>query len=146
MNLKVRVIPNAKKSEFAGYREAELILRLSPPPVDAKANKAAIEFVSRYFGVPRSGVLLAGGERSRHKFFLIQGLNDLEIDETRQGFAVITNAGVGSPYWVAAHCDAGIGTMSWPSYDYGTTHLWVCGLLNYLIILDAFDNAQGRKP
>ena len=40
----------------------------------------------------------------------------------------------------------GIGTMTWPSYDYGTTYLWVCGLLNYLIILDAFDIAQGRKP
>ncbi|PYS00353.1 MAG: hypothetical protein DMG12_18150 [Acidobacteria bacterium] len=33
-----------------------------------------------------------------------------------------------------------------PSYDYGTTYLWVCGLLNYLIVLDAFDIAQGRRP
>src|SRR5215831_5997146 len=40
----------------------------------------------------------------------------------------------------------GLGTMTWPSYDYGTTFLWVCGLLNYLIVLDAFDIAQGRKP
>jgi hypothetical protein len=36
--------------------------------------------------------------------------------------------------------------MTAPSYDYGTTYLWVCGLLNYLIILDVFDIAQGRKP
>src|SRR3989442_1773130 len=78
--LKVRVIPNAKKSEFAGYREGELLLRLNAPAVEGKANKAAVEFVSRYFGVPRSAVVLAGGEKSRHKVFEIAGLNvnDLE--------------------------------------------------------------------
>ena len=54
--------------------------------------------------------------------------------------------GTGIPYWVAGKLDLGIGTMTWPSYDYGTTYLWVCGLLNYLIVLDAFDIAQGRKP
>lgn len=73
-------------------------------------------------------------------------LYDLEFDEPLHVFAFIANAGAGIPYWVAAHFDAGIGTMNWPSYDYGTTYLWVCGLLNYLIILDAFDIAQGRKP
>jgi uncharacterized protein (TIGR00251 family) len=78
--LRIRVIPNAKKTEFAGYREGELILRLNAPPVDGKANKAAVEFVSRYLGVSRSAVLVVGGERSRHKIFQIVGLelSDLE--------------------------------------------------------------------
>ena len=78
--LKVRVIPNAKKSEFTGYREGELVLRLNAPPVDGKANKAAVDFVSKYFGVARSAVLLVRGERSRHKIFEIVGLkfSDLE--------------------------------------------------------------------
>jgi hypothetical protein len=40
----------------------------------------------------------------------------------------------------------GVGTMTATTYDYGTTYLRVAGLLNYLIILDAFDIAQGRKP
>jgi uncharacterized membrane protein YphA (DoxX/SURF4 family) len=39
--------------------------------------------------------------------------------------------------------DAGVGL---PNYDYGTTFLWVAGLLNYLIVLDAFDISRGRKP
>ena len=78
--LRVRVIPDAKKSGFSGYREGELVLRLSAPAVEGKANKAAVEFVSRYFGVSRSAVLLVGGERSRHKIFQIVGLecSDLE--------------------------------------------------------------------
>jgi hypothetical protein len=73
-------------------------------------------------------------------------LYDLQFDEPLHVFAFIANIGAGIPYWVAGRLGFGIGTMTWPSYDYGTTYLWVCGLLNYLIVLDAFDIAQGRKP
>lgn len=73
-------------------------------------------------------------------------LYDLEFGELLPMFAFIANIGTGIPYWIAARLGYGLGTMSWPSYDYGTTFLWVCGLLNYLIILDVFDIAQGRKP
>ena len=73
-------------------------------------------------------------------------LYDLEFDEPLHVFAFIANIGAGIPYWIAGKLDLGIGAMTWPSYDYGTTYLWVCGLLNYLIVLDAFDIAQGRKP
>ena len=80
MTVRVRVIPNARKTEFAGYREGELLLRLNAPPVEGKANEAACEFVTRYFGVSRSAVVLVRGERSRHKIFEIVGLEvgDLE--------------------------------------------------------------------
>ena len=73
-------------------------------------------------------------------------LYGLEFDEPLHVFAFIANIGIGIPYWIAERLNLGIGTMTWPSYDYGTTYLWVCGLLNYLIVLDAFDIAQGRKP
>ena len=73
-------------------------------------------------------------------------LYDLEFDEPLHLFAFIANVGAGIPYWIAEKLNLGIGTMTWPSYDYGTAYLWVCGLLNYLIVLDAFDIAQGRKP
>lgn len=73
-------------------------------------------------------------------------LYGLEFDEPLHVFAFIANIGAGLPYWIAEKLNFGIGTMTWPSYDYGTTYLWVCGLLNYLIVLDAFDIAQGRKP
>lgn len=80
MKLKIHVIPNAKKTGFAGYRNGELLLRLNAPPVDGKANKEATEFVSRYFGVARSGVVLVRGESSRHKIFEIVGLNLVDLE------------------------------------------------------------------
>jgi uncharacterized protein len=80
VELKVRVIPNAKKDEFAGYRAGELVLRLNAPPVEGKANKAAVKFVSHFFGVSRSAVLLIRGESSRHKIFEIVGLNTSDLE------------------------------------------------------------------
>ena len=78
--LKVRVIPNARKSQFDDYREGELVLRLNAPAIDGKANKAAVEFVARFFAVPRSAVLLVRGERSRHKIFEIVGLESCDLE------------------------------------------------------------------
>ena len=73
MKLKVRVIPNARKSEFAGCRDGEWILRLNAPPVDGKANKAAVEFIANTFGIRRADVSLISGEKGRHKIFEIVG-------------------------------------------------------------------------
>jgi uncharacterized protein len=78
--LKLRVIPNAKKDEFAGYREGELVLRLNSPAIEGKANKAAVELVSQVLGVSRSAVLLVRGERSRHKIFEIVGLETSDLE------------------------------------------------------------------
>lgn len=78
--LKIRVIPNAKRDEFAGYCEGELVLRLNASAIEGKANKAAVAFVARFLGVSRSAVHLVQGESSRHKIFEIVGLeiSDLE--------------------------------------------------------------------
>lgn len=73
-------------------------------------------------------------------------LYDLQFEDPLGAFAFVANIGDGIAYWIAERLGWGAGTLSWPSYDYGTMYLWVSGLLNYLIILDAFDIAQGRKP
>jgi hypothetical protein len=73
-------------------------------------------------------------------------LYDFQFEEPLHLFAFVANIGAGAAYWIALRLGLGVGTMTWPSYDYGTTYLWVCGLLNYLIVLDAFDIAQRRKP
>ena len=73
-------------------------------------------------------------------------LFDTAIEEPLQIFALIANLGVGLPYFLAQNMRFGMGDMKIVTYDYGTTYLWVAGLLNYLVVLDAFDIAQGRKP
>ena len=73
-------------------------------------------------------------------------LYNLAFEEPLQIFAFFANIGVGIPYFITERLGLGTGVMSTRTFDYGTTYLWVSGLLNYLIVLDAFDIAQGRKP
>ena len=40
---------------------------------------------------------------------------------------------------------AGAGTVVAPTYEYGNTYIIVAGLLNMLVVLDAYDIAMGRK-
>lgn len=73
-------------------------------------------------------------------------LYDFTPDQPLHIFAFFANAGVGLPYIFAQRMGYGVGQLSSPTYDYGNTYLWVAGLLNYLVVLDAFDIAKGRKP
>ena len=79
MKLHIRVIPNARRTEFTGRREGELVLRLSAPAIEGKANKAAIEFLAEHFGLPRSRITLVAGEKSRHKVFELAGLESKDV-------------------------------------------------------------------
>jgi len=78
--LKIRVIPNARKTEFSGSRGDEIVLRLNAPAIEGRANEAAVEFLSRFFGVSRSAVVIIGGERSRHKIIEIVGLKNGDLE------------------------------------------------------------------
>jgi hypothetical protein len=53
--------------------------------------------------------------------------------------------GIGIPYFIAKALNAGGGRVVAITYEYGNAFIIVAGLLNMLVVLDAFDIAQGRK-
>ena len=59
--------------------------------------------------------------------------------------AAIADVGLGGPWMLARAVGAGAGEVTATTYEYGNTFLIVAGLLNFLVILDAFDIAKGRK-
>ena len=67
------VQPRASRNRITGLQGAELKVALTAPPVDGAANKACRIFIAKLCGLPRSSVLLIGGETSRHKRLLLQG-------------------------------------------------------------------------
>ena len=76
----------------------------------------------------------------------LQGrLFPLELSDPLVFLGAIANRGIGAPYFLARVMDAGAGTVTAVSYEYGNTFLMGAGLLNFLVILDAFDIAMGRK-
>jgi hypothetical protein len=52
---------------------------------------------------------------------------------------------LGGPYFLARALGFDAGVVTSVSYEYGTTFTEVAGLLNVLVVLDAYDTATGRK-
>jgi hypothetical protein len=55
------------------------------------------------------------------------------------------DAGSGLLYWIAWLNGFGTGAPAANSYDYANVFIYVAGLLNMLVVVDAFDIAMGRK-
>ena len=55
------------------------------------------------------------------------------------------NLGIGLAYFAATPLGLGRGDVRAVSYEYGNTFLIVAGLLNLLVVIDAYDVALGRK-
>lgn len=68
-----------------------------------------------------------------------------EISQPLVALAAIANLGIGGPYFVARTMGYGSGRVVAVTYEYGNAFLIVAGLLNFLVIIDAFDIAVGRK-
>ena len=59
--------------------------------------------------------------------------------------AALATLGNGVPYFVASMLGMGSGVVTAVTYEYGNTFVIVAGLLNMLVVLDAYDVALGRK-
>jgi len=58
----------------------------------------------------------------------------------------VADAGSGLPYWLSWVRGLGTGQAAAYTYDFGNVFIYVAGLLNMLVVVDAFDIAMGRKP
>src|SRR5262245_50223682 len=68
-----------------------------------------------------------------------------ELTQPLVALAAFANIGMGIPYLIAKSLGAGGGRVVAITYEYGNAFLIVAGLLNMLVVLDAFDIADGRK-
>ena len=68
-----------------------------------------------------------------------------ELAQPLVALAAFANIGMGVPYFVAKVAGLGAGHVIAESFEYGNAFLIVAGLLNMLVVLDAFDVAEGRK-
>ena len=109
------------------------------------------------WAIPGAGHLWLG-RRSKGLVFLvalplmfamglaIQGrLFPFEMSEPLVGLAALADLGIGVPYLVATALGLGGGRILAVTYEYGNAFLIVAGLLNVLVVIDAYDIALGRK-
>lgn len=76
MKLRIRVTPNASRSEINGWDEDPvagrvLRVRVCAPPVEGKANDELRGLLAEALGVPKSQVCLDKGGSGRVKTFIV---------------------------------------------------------------------------
>jgi hypothetical protein len=68
-----------------------------------------------------------------------------ELSQPLVALAAFADVGIGVPYFVAKALGFGDGRVVAITYEYGNAFAIVAGLLNMLVVLDAYDIAEGRK-
>lgn len=109
------------------------------------------------WAVPGTGHLWQG-RRSKGVIFLVAlplmfaiglalhgRLFPFDLSEPLVGLAAFADLGIGVPYFIAAALGFGGGDVRAVTYEYGNAFVIVAGLLNLLVVIDAYDIALGRK-
>ncbi|MBP3847181.1 YggU family protein [bacterium] len=65
----IKISPNAKSNEII-KTENEVKIKITAQPIDGKANRGLIEFLSKYFKIPKTSIKIVKGETSREKTLL----------------------------------------------------------------------------
>lgn len=75
--LRIKVQPKAAKNQISGLHgePPRLKIRIAAPPVDGKANRALLEFLSDTLGVSSSKLEFIRGANSTHKDILCIGVS-----------------------------------------------------------------------
>ena len=76
----------------------------------------------------------------------IQGrLFPFELSEPMVGLAAFADLAIGLPYFIASALGLGNGNVLAVTYEYGNAFIIAAGLLNLLVVIDAYDIALRRK-
>ncbi len=75
----VKVHPRARKNAITGTVGDALKLTLTAPPVEGRANQAAIEFFAKLFEIRRSSITITSGETGRNKVLRISGITAAQL-------------------------------------------------------------------
>jgi hypothetical protein len=109
------------------------------------------------WAIPGAGHLWLG-RRSKGLIFLVAlplmfiiglathgRLFPFQLSEPLVCLAAFADLGIGAVYIAASALGYGMGDVRAVTYEYGNAFLIVAGLLNLLVVIDAYDIAVGRK-
>lgn len=71
LSFSVRVTPRASANAVGGERDGALVVRVTAPPVEWKANEAVVALLADALGISRSTVRVERGARARTKLVSI---------------------------------------------------------------------------
>lgn len=78
-DLQVRLIPRAGREEIAGERDGRIVVRVTAPPVEGRANAALCRLLARRARVGLRRVSIVRGQSSRDKVVRVEGIDDAAL-------------------------------------------------------------------
>ena len=82
-NLAIRVQARARRNELVLRDDDVLLVRVSAPALDGRANKAVCRLIARHLHLAPSRVTIVRGERSREKLIHVE---DVDQQTLRDAF------------------------------------------------------------
>ena len=67
--VRVKIVPNSSKNDII-LEEEFIKVKVTAQPIENKANKALIEFLSKKFKVPKTSIEILKGDTSKEKTLL----------------------------------------------------------------------------
>jgi uncharacterized protein (TIGR00251 family) len=78
-DLRVRLQPRARRDEVVGEREGRILIRVTAPPVDGRANAALCALIAKAAGVAPSRVAVVRGQGARDKLVRVEGVDEAAL-------------------------------------------------------------------
>ena len=78
--IKLKIIPNSSKNDII-LEDGFVKVKVTAQPIENKANKALIEFLSKSFKVQKSNIEILKGETSKDKTILMKIADKKKRDE-----------------------------------------------------------------
>jgi uncharacterized protein len=77
----IRVKPRAPVARIAGQRAGRLLVQVTAPPLDGRANEAVCRLLARTLKTAARQVSVVSGERARDKLVRIEGRSVADVAE-----------------------------------------------------------------
>ncbi len=74
----LKIIPNSSKNEIIKSAEG-IKIKLTAQPVDGKANKALIEYLSKELKIAKSYIEIVKGHTNKEKIILLKIFDDVKV-------------------------------------------------------------------
>lgn len=79
----IKISPNSKKNEIVREEEHTKI-KITAQPIDGKANKALVEFLSKNFKIPKTSIKILKGETSKEKTILFETKDEEKLQKLKE--------------------------------------------------------------
>lgn len=78
----LRILPNSSKNEII-KADGAIKVKITAPPVDGKANKALLEFLSKTFKIPKTSFSIVKGETSKDKTLSVKAADEEKLQNLK---------------------------------------------------------------